>query len=152
MAEFKYCRNCGKQLNPGEQVCMGCGVPVGTGHNYCWNCGGKTDPQAVVCVTCGAGLVPQNGGQPNTAQQTQNPNAKSKIAAGILAILLGWLGIYNFYLGYTGKAVGQLILGLLGFLTFGITTWAAAIWGLVEGIMILTGSISKDANGVPLVN
>ena len=157
MAEFKYCRNCGKQLNPGETVCMGCGVPVGTGHDYCWNCGGKTDPEAVVCVTCGAGLVAKSG---NTQQQPgqqagqayANPNAKSKIAAGILGILLGWLGIHNFYLGFTGKAAGQLVLGLLGFLTFGITTWAAAIWGLVEGIMILTGSISTDANGVPLIN
>ena len=27
---------------------------------------------------------------------------------------------------------------------------AAGIWGLVEGIMILSGSINTDANGIPL--
>lgn len=154
MAEFKYCRNCGKQLNPGETVCMGCGVPVGKGHDYCWNCGGKTDPEAVVCVTCGAGLVPKSGNarQPQGQAYPAGVQPKSKIAAGILGIFLGWLGIHNFYLGFTSKAVCQLVLGLLGFLTFGITTWIAGIWGLIEGIMILVGSIPNDADGNPLIN
>jgi hypothetical protein len=53
-------------------------------------------------------------------------------------------------LGYTGIAVAQLVLGLAGIVTCGITTAAAAIWGLVEGIMILTGSINRDAQGQPL--
>ena len=30
------------------------------------------------------------------------------MAAGILALFLGTLGIHNFYLGYTGKALFQL--------------------------------------------
>ena len=62
------------------------------------------------------------------------------MTAGLLGIFLGGLGIHNFYLGYTGKA--QIALSLC----FG----AGAIWGLIEGIMILTGTINKDANGVPL--
>lgn len=147
MAEFKYCRNCGTQLSPGQTVCTGCGVPVGQGHNHCWNCGNKTDPQAVVCVTCGVGLTPQNA-------QPQPPYAgtgrKSKIAAGVLGICLGWLGIHNFYLGYQSKAITQLVLGLLGFVTAGITSIVSGIWGLVEGIQILTGSINTDADGNPL--
>ncbi len=151
MAEFKYCRNCGKQLNPGDTVCRGCGVPVGKGHDYCWNCGGKTDPEAVVCVTCGVGLVPKSGNvqQPGAGV---NPNSKSKIAAGILGIFIGGLGIHNFYLGFTSKAVGQLILGIMGIFTFGITSIISSIWGLVEGVMILTGGIDKDADGRPLIN
>jgi hypothetical protein len=40
---------------------------------------------------------------------------------------------------------------LAGILTCGITTLAAVIWGLVEGIMILAGAgIVTDAKGVPL--
>ncbi len=31
-----------------------------------------------------------------------------------------------------------------------VTCGLGAIWGLIEGIMILTGSINTDANGVPL--
>lgn len=150
MAEFKYCRNCGKSLVPGQTVCTGCGVPVGTGHDYCWNCGGKTDPQAVVCVTCGAGLVPQNGQAQPMQQPYVGQGRKSKIAAGILGIFLGGLGIHNFYLGYQSRAVTQLVLGILGIFTFGITSIISGIWGFVEGIMILVGSINVDSDGNPL--
>lgn len=76
-----------------------------------------------------------------------NGQPKSKIAAGILGILLGSLGVHNFYLGYTGKAVAQLLISLLSCGTLAVVS---AVWGLVEGIMILTGSINTDANGNPL--
>ena len=33
---------------------------------------------------------------------------------------------------------------------FFFTCGLSGIWGLIEGIMILTGSINTDANGVPL--
>ena len=77
---------------------------------------------------------------------------KSKIAAGLLGIFLGCFGVHNFYLGYTGKAVGQLILSVVGIFTsclfFGaFLVLGAEIWGLIEGIMILTGAIDKDADG-----
>ena len=75
---------------------------------------------------------------------------KSKIAAGLLGILLGCFGVHNFYLGYTGKAVAQLLLTLIGWIACGLGPAAAAIWGLVEGIMILTGSIKTDGRNVPL--
>jgi TM2 domain-containing membrane protein YozV len=75
---------------------------------------------------------------------------KSKLVAGLLGIVLGSLGIHRFYLGYTTIGIIQLVLGLGGILTCGITTIAAAVWGIVEGIMILTGSINRDASGQPL--
>ena len=58
--------------------------------------------------------------------------AEKKVTAGILGILLGWLGIHKFYLGYTKEGVIQLILGLL----CGI----GGIIGIIEGIMYLTKS------------
>ena len=87
--------------------------------------------------------------QPYTdGQQAQAP-AKSKIVAGILGILLGSLGIHNFYLGFTKKAVIQLILTLLVF-----TSFISAIWGLVEGILILVSKPGeqwhRDASGAEL--
>jgi TM2 domain-containing membrane protein YozV len=56
-----------------------------------------------------------------------------KIAAGLLAILLGGYGVHKFYLGYTGAGVLQLVLT---FFTCGI----GAIIPLIEGIMYLTKS------------
>ncbi len=78
---------------------------------------------------------------------SKNPNSKSKIAAGLLGIFLGSLGVHNFYLGYTGKAIAQLLISLL---SCGMLSFVSAIWGLIEGILILTGSINTDADGNPL--
>jgi len=72
---------------------------------------------------------------------------KSRIAAGILGILLGGLGIHNFYLGYTGRGIAQLLISILSCGWLAPVAW---IWGLIEGILIFTGSIATDAKGVPL--
>ena len=119
----KYCSNCGAELNEEQDICLKCGVRVKN-----TNTNNKVD---------------------------SNPNAKSKMAAGLLGIFLGQFGVHNFYLGYTGKAVAQLLLTIFGYILaifiVGIFMVAAAgIWGLVEGIMILSGSINTDANGIPL--
>lgn len=74
---------------------------------------------------------------------------KSKLAAGLLGILIGALGIHNFYLGFTGKAIAQLLITVL---SFGLLSFIPAIWGLIEGILILTGSMNVDANGIPLAD
>lgn len=74
---------------------------------------------------------------------------KSKLIAALLGIFLGPFGAHNFYLGYTTKAVIQLCIT---FLTCGIGAIVTFIWGIIEGIMILTGSISVDAKGIPLVD
>ena len=83
----------------------------------------------------------------NVNNGNTNPQAKSKMAAGLLGIFLGAFGVHNFYLGYTGKAVAQLLITIL---SCGMLSFASAIWGLIEGILLLTGSISVDANGTPL--
>ncbi|HAG14762.1 MAG TPA: hypothetical protein DCG49_13020 [Ruminococcus sp.] len=72
---------------------------------------------------------------------------KSKMTAGLLGIFLGALGVHNFYLGYTTKGMIQLLMTLLSCGTLGVVS---EIWGLVEGIMILTGSINQDGKGLPL--
>jgi len=66
---------------------------------------------------------------------------KSKLVAGLLGILLGGLGVHRFYLGYTAIGVAQI---LVTFITCGV----GAIWGLIEGILIMVGStITTDAEG-----
>ena len=131
------CRNCGNQMDPQAVVCVKCGVPAGQGQNFCPNCGAATVPGAAVCTQCGIALS-----QPIPAGEQ-----KSKMAAGLLGLFLGYLGVHNFYLGYTGKALAQLLITLL---TCGIGATVTGIWGLIEGIMILCGSINKDAKGIPL--
>lgn len=124
-------------MDDAAAVCVKCGVPAGTGANFCYNCGEPTAPNATFCTHCGTPLV----------KQAPAGQQKSKVAAGVLGILLGGLGIHNFYLGYTGKGLAQLLITLL---TCGVGGVVSGIWGLVEGIMILTGSINTDANGFAL--
>ena len=132
-----YCKNCGAPMDANASVCTRCGVAAGNGAAYCPNCGQPTAAHASVCTNCGAPLTPP---VPAGAQ-------KSKVAAGLLAIFLGTLGIHNFYLGNTGKAVAQLLITVL---TCGAGAIVTSIWALIEGIMILTGSIATDGKGVPL--
>lgn len=61
--------------------------------------------------------------------------ADKKIAAGVLAILLGGLGIHKFYLGYTKEGVIMLLVSLL---TCGLGASVMSVIGIVEGILYLT--------------
>lgn len=76
--------------------------------------------------------APQNMG---FVPQQSVPTDKSKIAAGVLGILLGAFGAHKFYLGYTKEAVIMLLVSLL---TFGIGLFVMSVIGLVEGIVYLT--------------
>lgn len=59
-----------------------------------------------------------------------------KIAAGLLGIFLGTLGVHNFYLGYTGKAVAQLLPTVIGWIITFIRSFRQ-YGAFVEGIIIL---------------
>ncbi len=72
---------------------------------------------------------------PSYAPQAALAGDKNKIVAGILAILLGALGIHKFYLGYTKEGIILLAVSLI---SFGMLAWATSIVGLIEGIMYLT--------------
>jgi TM2 domain-containing membrane protein YozV len=67
-------------------------------------------------------LAPEGGG-------------KSQVAALLLCIFLGGLGIHRFYLGYTWQGVVQLL-----------TAGGLGIWWLIDLIRIITGDL-KPKNG-----
>lgn len=92
---------------------------------------------------------PGRYGQPGF-DPAYDPQAKSRLAAGLLGILVGSLGIHRFYLGYTGIGLTMLLVSVL---SFGFAAPVIAIWGLVEGILYLTsktGYYSVDSTGRPL--
>lgn len=89
---------------------------------------------------------PQQGYiDPNGYQQgypaPASPAPKEKMVAGLLAILLGSLGIHKFYLGKKKPAIIMLLVTLVGgIVTFGIAAGVMGLIGLIEGIMYLTKS------------
>lgn len=127
-----YCRNCGNKLSDEAYVCTICGFKPLSGNNYCQNCGAETKEKQVICVKCGAEL--QN--------ETNVPAyAKNKVAAGVLGILLGALGVHKFYLGYINQGFVMLLVTIIGsILTLGLAAAVMGTIGLVEGIIYLTKS------------
>ena len=162
-----YCRQCGKPVNGNDELCEDCRAKLNSqnqnvyqtnatetnsssnfnqsnNYNNSYNSPNYTTPPNY------------NNNQNNYNQNPQynnneynQSNAKSRIAAGLLGILLGAFGVLNFYLGYTGKAVGQLLLTLL---SCGLLSWISALWGVIEGVMILSSSIDVDGYGNKLID
>lgn len=88
----------------------------------------------------------QNSEYDSTQQQSRNtPNENwnqappnytqenKKILAGILAIVIGSLGIHKFILGYTQEGIIQIVISI-------VTCGIGGIIPLIEGIIYLTKS------------
>lgn len=164
------CKNCGLQYATDQAVvCVRCGAPRGEGNQFCPCCGKQMQPGMAICMQCGV----------DSTQYGAMHSGKSKVAAGLLGMFLGCYGVHNFYLGYTKKAIAQLLLTLyaivsifvvafgLGFsggdvsdaALIGVMIWyiseflvifGVLIWGFVEGIMLLCGKINRDGKGALL--
>ena len=125
-----------------ENLCPQCGAPLAPGATECKYCG-----EAVAPVPAPQPQYQQQGAYGQPGQQVQvyvqgDPNdgidpswpIKSKVTAGILALLLGGLGIHKFYLGKTGMGILYLLL---------CWTYIPAVVSFVEGITYLC---SNDHN------
>jgi TM2 domain-containing membrane protein YozV len=94
--------------------------------------------------------------------------SKDRVAAGVLAILLGSFGVHKFYLGFTGAGIIMLAIGLTNVLVntfgwavtwlvlfipnilFGLAGFALFVIGVVEGIIYLTRT-DEEFNQIYLV-
>lgn len=114
-------------------------------NTLCPQCGAPVSDDAKKCEYCGAAIVKPQTAAPEPErvvyvnQSTTNPERanwpiKSKIVAGILALLLGSIGVHKFYLGQTGKGILYLLF---------CWTYIPGIIAFIEGIMILC---SNDEN------
>lgn len=85
--------------------------------------------------------------QPAYGQPVVAGPPKQWLVALLLGLFFGGFGVHNFYLGYTNRAIIQLILTIIV-----IGAPVTAVWVLIELIMILmrSGSYGYDAQGQPL--
>jgi TM2 domain-containing membrane protein YozV len=126
-----------------ENVCPQCGAPVAAGGIECKFCGEKL-PQQQAAYT--APIQQQSIPQPQIIIQQQQPQQfyvsginpswpiKNKIAAGLLGIFLGGIGIHKFYMGKIGMGILYLLFCWTGI---------PALIGFIEGIIYLC---SNDEN------
>ena len=103
---------------------------------FCSSCGSAIKAAAVVCPKCG---VPTKA----ATTQTKAPG-KSRMAYILLGIFFGSLGVHDFYAGYAGRAVAQLLITLL---SCGTLVFIPFIWAIIE---ICT--VTCDASGRPFDN
>lgn len=87
---------------------------------YCAACGEQISKEAVSCPKCG---------QPNANRPMMYTTVKSRVTAGVFALLLGGLGIHKFYLNKAGLGIAYLLF---------CWTFVPAIIAFVEGIIYLT--------------
>ena len=130
-----HCRNCGKEVDEKAVACPSCGVPPRLERKFCYNCGTPTQANQVICTQCGVSLGAVGGS-----------GEKSKLAAGLLGVFLGWLGIHKFYLGYNKEGLIMLLACVIGGLvTYGVAAWIVGLIGLIEGIIYLSKSDQEFA-------
>ena len=94
---------------------------------FCSSCGNKAAKDAPFCPHCGQPLKAKDFSYDGYA--ANGMPIKSRVAAGLLALFLGGIGVHKFYCGHIGLGV----IYLLFFWTF-----IPSIIALIEGIIYLT--------------
>ncbi len=162
------CPNCGMPVEAGNAFCQSCGTPLTPfaqqqrqQQEAAWarqrqqqqQQQPQPQPQAAQPQADAWQQPGQPGQQPFAQQQpygqqapygqqgfSQAPvDSKSKVAAGLLAIFLGSLGIHKFYLGYNTAGVVMLLVSIIGgIVTLGIATGIMSLIAFIEGIIYFT--------------
>ncbi|MGB6536203.1 MAG: TM2 domain-containing protein [Xanthobacteraceae bacterium] len=105
--------------------------PLGANQQFCRSCGRIISSLAPACPHCGAptGIRESPGGA----------SRKSRLAALLLCVFVGYLGVHRFYVGKIGTGILELI-------TFG----GLGLWWLIDFILIAVGAF-RDIEGKPLL-
>lgn len=117
----------------------------------CPYCNNPLPPNVNQCPSCGAQVQqPQSQYAPPPQNQYVPPqnqyvppvaSGKSRVVYIVLGVLLGGLGVHNFYAGRTGIGIAQLLITLL---TCGYGAAIIWIWVLIE-----VCTVTKDGQGRP---
>lgn len=123
---------------PNQNYCPNCGAPLEEGSNVCPHCGSIVGPEPAQNQYQQPQYQQPQYQQPQYQQQPVYQNfgyqplpAKSKIAAGLLHLLIGGIGVGNFYMGKIGLGIVDILFCWTGI---------PAIVNFIRGIIILCSS------------
>ncbi|MCR5436024.1 MAG: TM2 domain-containing protein [Treponema sp.] len=107
---------------------------------FCTKCGKEVTEGAAFCQFCGEKIEQLKGQETlsvGTQTQTSAPESeeiskKSRLAAVLLGIFVGSLGIHNFYLKRYGRAIAQLSLCIIA--------WVIYIAGFLRTVLTISNT------------
>ena len=102
---------------------------------FCSSCGSVIKVAATICPKCG--VRNQNARLPSA-------QGKSRMTYILLGIFLCGFGVHDFYAGYTGRAIAQLLITIL---SCTILWPIVSIWAIIE-----LCTVRVDASGTPFVD
>ena len=85
-----------------------------------------------------------NGYAPMQPTMAAGTMQKSRITYILLGVFFGGLGVHNFYAGYTGRAIAQLLISVL---TLFILSIISSVWALIE-----VCTVKQDGKGIPFAS
>lgn len=129
-----FCEKCGRNLNDDDVICP-----------LCHNTVKQSKQEAVYADDIKFKKYNNPTSYPDD-EDLGEKGIKSRLTAGFLQVFLGALGIGRFYLGYTAIGILQIVVGLF---TCGM---GGFIWGIIDGVLILNGTVDKDARGRTLLD
>lgn len=132
-----FCKNCGKEMNDNQAICLACGVKTGDGSAFCQNCGNAVAEGAEVCLSCGVAIKKSN---------SEYLAGKDKLVIVLVLLFLGGFGVHNFVMGENKKGIAKIVLCFAGFLTCGITDIVLGVLLIIELVRILTDKYEVDVN------
>lgn len=128
------CPMCGEKINAAAKKCRYCGEILDPALRMIMDMEKKSAPKVNI-------VVGQGGYADNSTPYASCP--KERITYILLGIFLGGLGVHNFYAGYSGRGISQLLISLLiGWLVLPLV--AVWIWVIIE-----VCTVDKDADGNP---
>lgn len=104
-----FCRNCGKEINEEQAICLNCGVKNGYGEKFCRHCGCEVNPQAEICLNCGMaikGTSSVNAGTMTKEEAYKKLAELEKISAVIWFVIAGLQIIIGLFTYFTPVLVG----------------------------------------------
>ena len=110
--------------------------------SFCLKCGAELEENSKFCASCGTPV----SSEVSTPAETEGVSPKKKLPAFLTAILVGNVGVNDFYLGHIGRGVFKAIFTVLGYIFYAIGIGCCFgienSYGTEETVLLIVGIFS----------